>query len=436
MKLRLSFKQTMFIAGLLICLGLFASSIFAQQGPRLEKIEFVGLKKLTAEQVIPLSGLAIGQPASQDAFDAAANKLLQTGLFRKLAYRVRSVKDQATVTFEVEESAIRLPVVFENFVWFSDEEITEAVRKEISFFNGTAPATGDTTEKIAAALQRLLASRNIGGRVEYLPYVSKDKQELVFTVKGARIPVCSLHFPGASAVSESDLIKASRELLNADYSQKDIATFAPIKLLPLYRHLGYLAAEFQKPSVTLESSPQCAGGVSVSVPVVEGRSYRWAKSVWDGNDKLTIEELATALGMNPGDVADGIKIDNGLKNVAKAYGHRGYLNATIKESIEYDDDNSAVTYRFNINEGQRYFMGNLTIRGLAPADAEQLKAKWTLGPNTVFDEDYLEEFRKNGLREFMTVLGKRSRSGPPVHVRVETRTDPLKQTVDVVITFE
>jgi outer membrane protein assembly factor BamA len=258
----------------------------------------------------------------------------------------------------------------------------------------------------------------------------------VFTVKGARIPVCSLHFPGASAVSESDLIKASRELLNTDYSQKDIATFAPIKLLPLYRHLGYLAAEFQKPTVKLESSPQCAGGVSVSVPVVEGRSYRWAKSVWDGNDKLTIEELATALGMNPGDVADGIKIDNGLKNIAKAYAHRGYLNATVKESVEYDDDNSSVTYRFNIVEGQRYFMGNLTIRGLAPADADQLKAKWTLGANTVFDEDYLEEFRKNGLREFMAMLGKRSRSGAPVHVRVETRTDPLKQTVDVVITVE
>ena len=436
MKLRLLFKRTIFAAGPLICLGLFAFSIFAQPGARLEKIEFAGLKKLTLEQVIPLTGLTIGQPASQEAFDAAANKLLQTGLFRKLAYRVRSTKDQATVTFEVEESAIRLPVVFENFVWFTDEEITEAVRKELSFFNGTAPATGDTTEKIAAALQRLLASRNINGRVEYLPYVSKDKQELVFTVKGARIPVCSLHFPGASAVSESDLIKASRELLNADYSQKDIATFAPIKLLPLYRHLGYLAAEFQKPAVTIESSPQCAGGVSVSVPVVEGRSYRWAKSVWDGNDKLTIEELATALGMNPGDVADGIKIDNGLNNVAKAYGHRGYLNATVKESIEYDDDNSAVTYRFNISEGQRYFMGNLIARGLAPADADQLKAKWTLGPNTVFDEAYLEEFRKTGLREFMAMLGQRRRSGPPVHVRVETRTDPLKQTVDVVITFD
>src|SRR5262249_35692092 len=166
----------------------------------------------------------------------------------------------------------------------------------------------------------------------------------------------------------------------------------------------------------------------------EGLTYRWAKSVWDGNDKLTVEDLATALGMNPGDIADGIKIDNGLKNVAKEYGHRGYLNATVKESIEYDDSNSSVTYRFNINEGPRFFMGNLIIKGLPPADAEQLKAKWTLGPNTVFDESYLDQFRQTSLREFMTTV-MRSRPGTSKRVSVETKPDFQKQTVDVLIIF-
>jgi outer membrane protein insertion porin family len=414
----------------------FATSAPAQQSMRLERIQIVGVKRLTSDQVIALSGLQTGQAVDSAALDAASAKLLQSGLFRRLGYRVRSANGAATVTFEVEESAVNLPVVFENFVWFSDEELAEAIRKDVPYFNGSAPANGDTTDTIAASLQRLIQSRNITGTVEYLPYVSKDKQELVFSVKGAHVPVCSLHFPGATAVSEADLIKASRELINSEYSRKDVATFAPLKLLPLYRHLGHLRAEFQTPTVALQSSAQCAGGVVVTIPVEEGLTYRWAKSIWDGNEKLTIEDLATALGMNPGDLADGTKIDNGLKNVAKAYGRRGHLTASVKESVEYDDAASLVTYRFSISEGPRYFMGNLIVNGLPAADAEQLKSKWTMGTNAVFDEGYVEEFHRTSLREFMTSYAQRSRSGTRFGVEFATRPDAQKQTVDVVITIK
>src|SRR5437588_3453345 len=408
-----------------------------QQRQTLSKLEFIGLKRLTREQVLAMSGLKIGQAIDQSILDAAAGELLKSGLFRKLSYRVRTTNpgNQATVTFELEELAISLPVVFENFVWFSDDEIVAAIRKDVPYFNGTAPASGETADKIAAALQRLLTSKNIAGQVDYLPYVSKDKQELFYTVKGARIPLCSLHFPGSSAICEAWLVKPSQPLFKMDYSRKDVATFAPLNLLPLYRHIGHLRAEFQQPTATLETSPQCGGGVNVTIPVEEGQAYRWAKSVWDGNDKLGIEELAPALGMNPGEVADGIKIDNGLKNIGKAYGRRGYLTPAIKESIEYDDAASLVTYRFNIAEGPRYFMGNLLVTGLTAAEADELKSKWTLGANAVFDESYVDAFRQGALREFMRGLMQRSRASTHANVEIQQRPDPQKLTVDVVIAF-
>lgn len=417
-------------------LALVCLPAVAQQTSRLQKIEVVGLKRMTADQVIMLSGLQIGQAIDGNVLDAAANKILQSGLFRRLGYRTRTNKDGAVVTFDVEESARALPVVFENFVWFTDEEILEAIHRDVPFFNGTAPAADDTTDKIAAALQRLLASRNITGRVEYLPYVTKDNQELVFTVKGARILVCSLHFPGSSVIPESDLIKASREILNTEYSKKDIATFAPIKLIPLYRHLGYLRAEFKPATVTLENSATCPSGVSVTVPVEEGQAYSWAGSEWNGNEKLTVDDLAGALGMNPGEVADGLNIDKGLKEVRRAYAHRGYLSAQVKESIEFAEGAPRVRYIFNITEGPRYFMGNLIVSGLAPADADALKSKWTLGTNSVFDESYVDEFRQTSLREFLAGLAQRSRGASRARVEVETRPDAQKLTVDVLISFK
>jgi len=383
-----------------------------------------------------MSGLKVGQAIDATVLDAAANELLKSGLFRRLSYRVHAVGNQAVVTFQIEESAVSLPVVFENFVWFSDEEIVTAIRKDVIFFNGTAPAAGETPDKIAAALQRLLNEKHIAGQVEYLPYVSKDKQELLFTVKGAHIPICSLHFPGASAVPEADLVKAAQPLFKTDYSQKDTATFVPINLLPLYRRLGYLRAEFEAPAATLESGAQCAGGVNVTIPVQEGKSYHWAKSIWEGNDKLEVEELGTALAMNPGDLADGTKIDAGLKNVARAYGRRGFLTPTIQSTAEYDEAASLVTYSFKINEGPRYFMGDLTITGVPPADATDLKSKWTLGSNAVFDESYIDQFRQGPLREFMRALTQRSRTAARTNVEIEQRPNAQRNIVDIVIAFK
>ncbi|MDX6404419.1 MAG: hypothetical protein QOH70_1874 [Blastocatellia bacterium] len=422
-------------AGIVLTLAVGSVPLAAQQRQTLGRIEFVGLKRLTHDQVVTMSGLKVGQVIDANILDAAAAELLKSGLFRRLSYGVHNVGNQAVVTFKVEESAVNLPVVFENFVWFSNDEIVAAVRKDLTFFNGTSPASGETPDKIAAALQRLLNERHIAGQVDYLPNISKDKQELLFIVKGARVPVCSLHFPGASAISEADLIKASQTLFKADYSEKDTATL-PVNLLPIYRRLGHLRAEFQLPSVTLATGAQCPGGVNITIPVQEGVSYRWARSIWDGNDKLTVDELATALGMNPGDLADGTRIDTGLKSVDKAYGRRGFLTATIQSSAEYDDAAALVTYRFQINEGPRYFMGDLIISGLPPADVTELKSKWTLGNNAVFDESYIDQFRQGPLSDFVRAKRQKSRTDMGANVEIEQRPNAQRNKVDIVIAFK
>ncbi|MDX6577229.1 MAG: hypothetical protein QOE96_3182 [Blastocatellia bacterium] len=422
-------------AGIVLAFAVGLVPLAAQQRQTLGRIEFVGLKRLTHDQVVTMSGLKVGQVIDAGILDAAAAELLKSGLFRRLSYRVHNVANQAVVTFQVEESAVSLPVVFENFVWFSNDEILAAIRKDLTFFNGTSPASGETPDKIAAALQRLLNEKHIAGQVDYLPNISKNKQELLFIVKGARVPVCSLHFPGAAAVSEADLIKASQTLFKTDYSEKDTATL-PLNLLPLYRRLGYLRAEFQPPSVMLATGGQCPGGVNITIPVQEGVSYRWAKSIWDGSDKLTVEELATALGMNPGDLADGARIDNGLKSVDKAYRRQGFLTATIQSSAEYDDAAALVTYRFTINEGTRYLMGDLIISGLPPADVTELKSKWTLGSNAVFDESYIDQFRQGPLSDFVRAMRQKPRAGMRTNVEIEQRPNAQKNTVDVVIAFK
>ena len=425
------------LVGSILLAALYSPAICTAQKPaRLIKIEVVGSKRITQEQVIATSQLQIGQTVDPSVLDAAADRLMQSGLFKTLSYRVRTADDEAIVIFTVEEAAKNLPVVFENIVWFADDEIAHAIRQDVPFFDGTAPQGGTTTNKIAAALQRLLDGKQIPARVEFLPYAdtATGKVELVFTVKGVKIPVCSLHFPNAEAIPETDLIKASQQLIQSDYSKKDAAAFAKYTLFPLYRRLGRLRATFQDPSAKLEPET-CTGGVGVTIPVDEGLAYSWDKAEWTGNQALTGDELSAALAMKTGELADGFKIDKGLKDVDKAFGRRGYIAVRIRPSIEFDDASAHVSYRFSVTEGARYFMGKLIITGLPPEDEERLRAKWTLGSNALFDASYIDDFGQKGLREFMTGLAQRSPGSRRPKVEVKTKPDAQKQTVDVIITF-
>jgi hypothetical protein len=139
--------------------------------------------------------------------------------------------------------------------------------------------------------------------------------------------------------------------------------------------------------------------------------------------------------MKTGEVADGTKIDAGLKEVRRAYGQKGYLVVRIKESSQFDDSAHWVSYQFAVSEGSQYHMGALVINGLAPDLTQNLKESWTLQSGAVFDESYFEDFRLNALPRFIGTQMQRSLTFRATAQSV-TRPDPQKLTVDVIITFK
>jgi len=425
-------------AVLMIGLFLFCAPVYAQQQSRLEKIEFIGLKRVSEPQAISTSGLETGQTIDPRIIDAAAQKLLDSGLFRKLSYRVRATDGQATVIFQVEEANRNLPVLFDNFVWFADTELYIAIRRDVPFFDGTTPESGDTGDKIAAALQQLLAGKKLPGRVEFmLSGGEAGKQALLFSVKGTSIPVCSVHFTGAEAIAEAELVKAAQPLLKTEYSRLDTAQFARFNLYPLYRHLGRLGAKFGDPAAKPEASDACPSGVAIELPVEEGLVYSWNRAEWSGNLALTGEELSAALAMKAGEVADGAKIDASIKGVMKAYARKGYLVPIFRPSFDLDDATQRVTYRFFVHEGPQFRMGSLTIAGLAAFDADRLKEKWKMAPGMVFDQSYVEEFMRTDIYEFMGAnLNTRLPNGMNTKIDPGQKLDHQKLTVDITITFK
>jgi outer membrane protein assembly factor BamA len=425
-----------------VFLTIIAVNVALAQQPvrRVTKIEVEGLEHLSADEVIATSGLKTGGALSVTELDDAGQKLVDSGLFTKVAYRTTSKGNQVTVIFQVKErGGGQSPVVFDNFVWFTDEALIAAIKRQVPSFNGTASDAGNMSENIKHALESLLKEHHINGTVNYgaeQAGLNSDKQEHVFSVSGVPIPICSLHFPGANNVPEEKLVIRSRQLTDDNYSLKSAIAYSTFALLPIYREAGQLRARFAKPVTKLDPSEKCHGGVELTIPVEEGPIYLWEKTEWTGNETLSANDLDAALGMKKGDVANSVKIDKGILEVSRRYGHTGHLDVKVSAEPQLNDSTNRLSYRIVVKEGPQYKMGKLTIKGLEEEDANSLEQRWKLRNGEVFDTSYADRFFRIDAREQMEkIMAARQaqRKGPP---EIKFTPNQLNLNADVIIEFK
>ena len=416
-----------------ICLSiLLTATVFAQTGQKIAKIDIEGLQALTAETVIATSGLKIGDAFSVDAIDAAAQRLVDSGLFKKVGYRTRNAGANVTITFQLEEiKGQSSPVAFDNFIWFSDEELAAAIKREVPTFNGSMPDIGNTNEAIKKALQHLLDEHKLPGQVEY----NLTEHEHLFRVEGLSMRICTLHFPGAQVVPEQKLIQATRTGMDQQYSRQTATVFPIYGLYPLYRELGHLRASFGAPIAKPGATTEGCEGVDLTIPVNEGVVYSWAKAEWFGNTVLSAAELDAALGMKPGEVANGRKLDKGLSEVQKAYGKSGHMAAHTNPTAQFDDAAAKVTFKIAVDEGPQYHMGTVEFKGFSADDAFILNKRWGLRSGEVYDQTYAVGFLRDVAGEILSRMAKaREAQGKPMpNVSINEYPNAQTLTVNLVI---
>ncbi len=81
------------------------AAVRAQERTTLRKIEILGLQRLSSDQVINATGLNVGDLIDASMLDAALDKLMRSGWFQSVDYRVRTAERDTTVVFQVVEKA-------------------------------------------------------------------------------------------------------------------------------------------------------------------------------------------------------------------------------------------------------------------------------------------------------------------------------------------
>jgi len=412
----------------------------AQQAPTatLHEVHVNGLKHLTEEQVITLTGLKTGSQVGKSDLQDAADALVRTGLFAKVNFKFDTHNDRLVATFSVEENG-RLPVSYDNFPWYSDSELNDAVRKELPFYDGHLPEAGQVVERAAAILKAFVALRAPQVEITHQVVLSplSDGSEQQFSVEGPVPKIAKLEF-GDPKLTEDLAVRAHiAEIAGHPYSRMTINVFLAEQIRPIYQQQGFLQAQIGPAEVRLSGDPnqqKLADQIPVYVPCVPGTIYRWKGVDWKGNAAISSITLTNTMGLKTGDVANGQAIEGGWERVREEYGQRGFLEAKVTPLATYDDAGHTTSYEVSIVEGKVYRYGSMTISGMSLAGERKIQEAWSMKPGDLFDKKVFEDFlfRLESHRE--TIFKEL-----PVHydtVGHFLQTDPAKGTVEVLLDFK
>src|SRR5579863_6932894 len=282
-----------------------------------------GSHRYSDAQIAATTGLKPGDPVDRETLQQITDELAQLGVFSRVNFRFTAKNNRATVNFEMEDAPI-LPVMFENFPWFTDEELSDEIRRAVPLFDGGAPRGGSLIEEIAAALSAKLASREIKANIEHtlVTEPSRNEEIMQFRQDGADFTIASLSFDDSAAQKSEKIHDRMSDLVGKKFSRFAIELFEAEQVRPIYLSAGHIRVKFGAPVVHLNGDgQQDESTVDVQIPIEPGQVYRLSSAAWNGNRAIDDPTLSRLVSAKPGDLADGMKLASGWQQIELEYGH-------------------------------------------------------------------------------------------------------------------
>src|SRR5208337_5025032 len=280
-----------------------ASSKAAATANKLVALKVTGTTRYTDKEILAASGLQLGQNAADGDFKEAVQRLGNSGLFSELTYSYTTSASGVKLELDladIDKSKL-VSARFENFVWFTDDELLTALQRRVPLFKQLLPIAGNLPDRVSEALQAILTEKGFPGRVDFLRNAQEPSGALNaidYRVEEVSIRIRGVEFPGASPEQTALLTTAARRLTGAEYGRSTLAAAASFDLLPVYLQRGYLKAAFGPSDARVAPPPAPATDrqgsadlqVDAIVPVTPGEIYSTSGIAWKGNSAITTAE--------------------------------------------------------------------------------------------------------------------------------------------------
>ena len=397
-----------------------------QAASRLDSLKVTGTSRFPSSQLVAATGLQIGAQVTRDDLQKAANTLAQFGPFAGVNYRFSSTDNGVQVEYQVTD-APEVPVAFDNFPGFTDDELKAAIKSANIPFDGQAPKQGAVLDEMSDALAKLIATRGMNFSVSHALVTEPSGDNVQqFHIEGGQIKIASVDFSDALAQSDRGIHERLGDIVGQPFSRSAVDLFEFEQVRPVYLAHAFLQVRFDPPEAKFAN-----GAVAVVARIDPGPAFTWGGATFSGSSAVGALDLATAIPLHAGDPANGIKIEAGWDAVRELYARQGYLDVDLKPVPKFDAAASKVTYAVSVTEGPQYRMGKLVLSGLSMDGESRARALWRIPAGAVFDQSLYEDFLSNGIKQAF--------AGFPFHYEKIGRflqKDPASGTVDVMLDFQ
>jgi outer membrane protein assembly factor BamA len=210
----------------------------------LARVIVTGSQRYREDELVRATGLTVNTQVTADDLQTAATRLGNSGAFASVQFLFKPAVAAKGIEadFQVKDAEKYLPAVFENIVWFNDQDLREALHQAVPLFNGDIPNSGTMCDDVSAALRKFLASKGLPSEISYIMSATFGGPPTAykFRVADANLKVRDVVLLGVARMASDQLAKAIAPLKGTDYLRSDVAVVLEKSLTPIYQQRGYL----------------------------------------------------------------------------------------------------------------------------------------------------------------------------------------------------
>lgn len=412
----------------LLALGA-GSRAFAQQST-LSQVVFRNSGSFRQADLEAVAKLHSGERVTLKQMQDAAQHLIDTGFFEDVNVDSKGTPSGLTLIFVLKPlpSEQVTKVRFENFVWFTPEELRGIVHQVLPLFNGEMPESGASLEQVDAALQAAVVAKGLTGAVvqhEAVMATTADPvHSLAFRVARPSVMENIVRVEGLDPALAPLVSQIATKLTGTPYVEGETQTATLGRLLGPYRDAGYLDAKFA--DVQVATVPGDTVRVDLTAKLVPGQPYRVKEMQFTETPLVSSAAFAAQAKLHTGDVASRKQLLATLAPVDAAYQKQGYADEYVDTVATADAAMHTVSYAFTVVPGEQYRVRSVNVTGLTPEARAQFDLGWLLKPGDLYDPGYVRSFLTNNtaLRGLAAYVGG-----------FKAASDPQTRLVDLTIEF-
>lgn len=173
----------------------------------------------------------------------------------------------------------------------------------------------------------------------------------------------------------------------------------------VYRNSGYLDARVRKFSKGEAVANGAGWAVPVELEISEGVQYRVAGIRFAHPLLLNEAEFQQKAKLHTGDIANQELLRQSLLLIGLPYRKQGYLHANISATPTTDPAAGKVSYTIDVEPGEVYRFGKLTLADATDTQREEFLKSWKLQTGDAFDATYPPGFLQANAKSLHSWIG-------------------------------